>query len=130
MTHGRSQNTIDGNSVVGVGFAVSGNGKGVFNMTNSTVTNTRATQGGSPNGNGIQLSRGDASLLTARIENVTATGNALNGLAVDVSGSDKNNLAQPMSGTVNTVTWNRNDFSNNPGKRCQLHRSRWCSVDC
>ena len=108
-------NTIDGNGNAGVSFNVAGNGKGTLVMSNASVNNT--TNGPDPltNGDGISLRRNDSSLLTASITSVTATGNEGDGLAVDVQGNDKSDPNQPMSGTVNTVTWNTNDFSNNGG---------------
>ncbi|HIE96009.1 MAG TPA: hypothetical protein EYQ63_03110 [Fuerstia sp.] len=108
-------NTIDGNGNAGVSFSVAGNGKGNFTMSNATVNNSVDGPEVLTNGDGIFLQRFDSSLLTADITNVTATGNAGDGLAVDVQGNDKSDLNQPMSGTVNTVTWNNNDFSNNAG---------------
>jgi len=99
-------NTIDRNSVVGVSFEVAGNGVGNFSIENASVTNTLG-------GDGIVLRRRDASLLTATVNNVSATGNALNGLLVDVSGSGKDNPAQPFSGKVNVVNWNNNNLSDN-----------------
>jgi len=108
-------NTIDSNGNAGVSFNVAGNGKGTLVMSNASVNNT--TNGPDPltNGDGISLRRNDSSLLTASITSVTATGNEGDGLAVDVQGNDKSDPNQPMSGTVNTVTWNTNDFSNNGG---------------
>lgn len=108
-------NTIDGNGNAGVSFSVAGNGKGNFTMSNSTVNNSVDGPGVLTNGDGIFLQRIGSSLLTANITSVTATGNAGDGLAVDVQGNDKSDPNQPMSGTVNTVTWNNNDFSTNGG---------------
>ncbi|MCP4169656.1 MAG: right-handed parallel beta-helix repeat-containing protein [Fuerstiella sp.] len=108
-------NTIDGNGNVGISFSVAGNGKGNFTMSNATVNNSVDGPEVLTNGDGIFLQRVDSSLLTANITNVTATGNAGDGLAVDVQGNDKSDPNQPMSGTVNTVTWNNNDFSRNGG---------------
>ena len=108
-------NTINGNGNAGVSFSVAGNGKGNFTMSNATVSNSVDGPELLTNGDGIFLQRFDSSLLTAVIENVSATGNAGDGLAVDVQGNDKSDPNQPMSGTVNTVTWNNNDFSRNGG---------------
>lgn len=106
-------NTIDGNGDVGVGFEVAGNAKGVFSLTNSTISGT--TDGGDPLtfGDGIYLRRSDSSLLQATIENVTSTNNAGNGMLIETQGNDKNDPNQPMSGTVNTVDWNNSVFDNN-----------------
>ena len=108
-------NTIGGNGNAGVSFSVAGNGLGNFTMSNATVTGTVDGPDLLTNGDGIFLQRFDSSLLTANITNVTATGNAGDGLAVDVQGNDKSDPNQPMSGTVNTVTWNNNNFSTNGG---------------
>ena len=89
---------------------VAGNGKGTFEISNATVNNSMNGPDVLTNGDGIFLRRSDSSLLTATITNVTATGNEGDGLAVDVQGNDKSDPNQPMSGTVNTVTWNNNDF--------------------
>ena len=106
-------NTINGNAVAGVSFGVAGNGIGNFSMTNSSVTGTTDRPDTVTDGHGIVLSRSDASLLTATLQNVSSTGNAGDGLRVEVEGSDKNEPTQPMAGTVNTVAWNNNDFSQN-----------------
>ncbi|APZ91632.1 hypothetical protein Fuma_01221 [Fuerstiella marisgermanici] len=106
-------NTITGNGNVGIGFSVAGTAKGVFNLSNSTISGT--TDGADPltDGDGIYLRRTDSSLLTANISNVTSSGNAGSGLRVDVQGNDKNDPNQPMSGTINTVNWDNNLFTNN-----------------
>lgn len=101
-------NTIDGNGGVGIGFSTAGNGKGNLSVRNATVTGTTGTPG-----HGISLSRQDSSLLTARIEGVTASGNAGDGLNVDVQGNDRNDPNQPMSGMINKVDWINNTFSQN-----------------
>lgn len=106
-------NTINGNSNVGIGMSVAGNGVGNLDVRNATITGTFNGSDPLSNGDAIFLSRADSSLLTATIENVTATGNEGAGLAVDVQGNDKTDPSQPMSGTVNTVTWNENNFSSN-----------------
>lgn len=116
-------NSITGNGNVGVGFSVNGNAKGNFTITNSTISGT--TNGPDPltDGDGIYLSRTSSSLLTATIESVTSTGNAGNGLRVDVQGNDRTDPNQPMSGTINTVDWNNNLFTSN-GANGALFRVR------
>lgn len=98
-------NVIEDNTVTGVSFGVAGNAKGTIDLRNASVTNS--------NGDGITLTRSGSSLLTATIENVTSTGHTGSGLVVDVQGNDKTDLNQPMSGTINTVSWNNNNFSDN-----------------
>lgn len=106
-------NTISNNGNVGVGFSVAGNAKGNFTIENSTITGT--TDGPDPltSGDGLYLSRSGSSLLTATVTNVTSTNNAGDGMRVDLQGNDRFDIDQPMSGTINTVTWNNNNFSNN-----------------
>lgn len=106
-------NTITGNGDAGVGVSVAGNGIANVTIRNATITGT--TNGPDPilNGDGINLRRADSSLLTATIEDLTATGNAGDGLDVEVTGNDKNDPNQPLPGTRNTVTWNRNNLSTN-----------------
>lgn len=106
-------NTITGNGNVGIGFSVAGNAKGVFTLTNSSVTGT--TDGPDPTtfGDGIYLSRSDSSLLLATIENVSSTNNEGNGMLVEVQGTDRFEPTQPMSGTINQVDWNRSIFDDN-----------------
>ncbi len=107
------RNDLNGNTDVGIGVEVTGNGKAVVDIRNTTISGT--TNGPDPgfDGDGIKLVRRDSSLLTATIENVTASGNSGDGLEVDVQGNDRTDPNQPMSGTINTVTWNNNDFSTN-----------------
>ena len=106
-------NDLSGNADAGIAARVTGNGKLVFNLQNSTISGT--TNGADPtlNGDGINLRRNDSSLLLATINNVTATNNAGDGLDVDVQGNDKNDPNQPMTGVVNSVDWTNNNFSNN-----------------
>ena len=106
-------NDLSGNADAGIAARVTGNGKLVFNLQNSTISGT--TNGADPtlNGDGINLRRNDSSLLLATINNVTATNNAGDGLDVDVQGNDKNDPSQPMTGVVNSVDWTNNNFSNN-----------------
>ncbi len=122
-----SINTISGNADVGIGVQVTGNGRATVDIRNTSITDT--TDGADPalNGDGINLRRADTSLLTATIEDVTATGNAGDGLDVDVQGNDKNDPDQPASGTVNMVTWNRNNLSNN-GQNGARFRTRGDSM--
>lgn len=101
-------NTIDANGGVGVGFSTAGNAKGNLDLRNASITGTTGTPG-----HGIALNRQDSSLLTATIENVTSSGNAGDGLNVDVQGNDRTDPTQPMTGTINTVSWNRNNLSGN-----------------
>jgi hypothetical protein len=116
-------NNLNGNADVGIGVDVTGNGKAVVDIRNSTISNT--TDGANPltNGDAINLRRSDSSYLEATIENVTATNNAGDGLDVEAQGNDKNDPNQPMTGTVNSVTWNDNIFSNNGGNgaRFRVH---------
>ena len=106
-------NTVSGNGDVGIGVEVTGNGKAVVDIRNATITGTTDGPNAILNGDGINLRRADSALLLATVEDVTATGNAGDGLDVDVQGNDKNDPNQPMSGTVNTVNWNRNNLSSN-----------------
>lgn len=112
-TTAAQSNDLSGNSDVGIAAQVTGNGKLVFDLQNSTISNT--TNGADPalDGDAINLRRSDSSLLVATINNVTATNNAGDGLDVDVQGNDKTDPNQPMSGTVSTVDWTNNNFSNN-----------------
>ncbi|MCA9047753.1 MAG: right-handed parallel beta-helix repeat-containing protein, partial [Planctomycetaceae bacterium] len=105
-------NTIDGNSVAGVSFAVSGNGQGTFSLTNASVSNTLADANGLF-GDGVVLTRADSSLLTAVVDRVTASGNVGDGLRVDVSGNEKTDPNQPLTGTLNTVDWTNSLFNEN-----------------
>ena len=106
-------NTITGNGGVGVGVVVGGTGLADVSVVQNIITGT--TTGTDPlfNGDGINLIRRDSSLLLADIFNNTVTGNASNGLEVDTQGTNKVNQNQPMSGTVNSVTWNNNILDNN-----------------
>ncbi|MEQ9410138.1 MAG: right-handed parallel beta-helix repeat-containing protein [Fuerstiella sp.] len=106
-------NTIAGNGNVGVGFSVAGNGKGVFSLTNSAITGTSDGPDLLTSGDGIFLSRADSSLLQATVENVTSSNNAGNGMLITTQGNDRFDPSQPMSGTINTVDWNRSIFDNN-----------------
>lgn len=106
-------NTLSGNGDAGIGVHVTGNGLANVDIRNATITGT--TNGPDPilNGDGINLRRADSSLLLANIQDVSATGNAGDGLDVETQGNDKNDPNQPNTGTVNTVNWTRNNFSNN-----------------
>lgn len=106
-------NNLSGNGNVGVGADVTGNGKLVFDIRNTTITGTTRPATATDGGDAIRLTRSDASLLLADIENVTASGNAGSGLSVQTQGNDKTDPNQPMTGTVNTVNWNNNTFSAN-----------------
>lgn len=112
-------NTIAGNSLFGISYAVAGNGRGDIHIRNSTIS------GGS--GDGIQLFRSDSSLLTANIQDVIASGNAENGLLVDIQGNDKNDPNQPLSPAVNSLTWNNSQFNGN-GANGALFRTRGDSM--
>ncbi len=106
-------NTITGNGNVGVSYSVAGNAKGIFNLSNSSISGT--TNGSDPLtfGDGIYLSRADSSLLLATIDNVTSINNAGNGMLIETQGNDRTDPNQPMSGTINSVDWNRSIFDNN-----------------
>ena len=106
-------NDITGNGNVGISYSVAGNAKGVFTLSNSTISGT--TNGADPLtfGDGIYLNRADSSLLLADISNVTSINNAGNGMLVTTQGNDKNDPNQPMSGTINSVDWNNSIFDNN-----------------
>ena len=112
-------NTISGNSLFGISYAVAGNGKGNVDIQNSTVSGNA--------GDGIQLFRADSSLLTANIQNVIASGNSGNGLLADVQGNDKNDPNQPMVGMVNSLAWSNNQFDGN-GANGALFRTRGDSM--
>ncbi len=106
-------NTINGNGDVGIGVNVTGNGSANVALTNVTVTGT--TDGPDPllNGDGINLRRADSALLIATLDQVTATGNAGDGINVDVQGSDKTDPNLPILNTPNMVTITDSNFSNN-----------------
>lgn len=106
-------NDLSGNADVGVGVDVAGNGKAVLDLRNTSITGTTYATGTTTGGDAIRLRRSDASLLTANIDNVTASGNAGDGLDVETQGNDKTDPNQPMVGTVNEVTWTNNNFSGN-----------------
>ncbi len=116
----QNRNFITGNSDVGIGVDVSGNGVANVNLDNVSVTGT--VDGADPirNGDGIALTRSDASLLTATLNSVDVTGNTGDGLDVDAQGSDKNNPDQPNAGTPNVVTVTDSNFSNNGGNGAQF----------
>jgi hypothetical protein len=116
----QNRNFITGNSDVGIGVAVAGNGQANVVLNNVLVNGT--INGADPllNGDGIVMTREGASLLTADLENVTATGNAGDGLRVDAQGNDKTDPNQPDSGTPNTVTVLNGNFSNNGGNGAQF----------
>ncbi|MFN9719024.1 MAG: inverse autotransporter beta domain-containing protein [Planctomycetota bacterium] len=116
----QNRNFIVGNGDVGIGVNLSGNGVANVNLNNVSVTGT--FDGADPNrdGDGIALTRADASLLTATLNSVDVTGNAGDGLDVNAQGSDKNNPDQPNAGTPNTVTVTDSNFSNNGGNGAQF----------
>jgi hypothetical protein len=106
-------NTINENGDVGIGVNVSGNGFANVGIRNATITGT--TNGPDPilNGDGINFRRSGSALLIATVEDVTATGNAGDGLDVEAQGNDKTDINQPSPGTVSSVTWSKNNFSDN-----------------
>ncbi|MBL8817962.1 MAG: right-handed parallel beta-helix repeat-containing protein [Planctomyces sp.] len=106
-------NTLNGNGDVGIGVNVTGNGHAMVDVRNATITGT--VNGADPilNGDGINFRRSGSGVLEAVVEDSTITGNAGDGLDVDVQGQDKNDVNSPVPGTVNTVEWNRNNLSNN-----------------
>ena len=116
-------NIINGNRDVGIGVDVSGNGKAVVDITNTSVTGT--IDGPDPrwNGDGLGLRRSDSSLLLATVTNSTFTGNAGDGMDVLVQGNDRFDPNQPMSGTANMVTVLNSTFNNNGenGARYAIH---------
>lgn len=122
-TAAANSNTINGNGDVGIGVDVTGNGKAVVNITNTTVTGT--VDGADPrwNGDGLGLRRSDSSLLLANVTNSIFTGNAGDGMDVEAQGNDRFDPNQPMSGTANMVTVNDSTFNNNGqnGARYRIH---------
>lgn len=106
-------NSIVGNGDAGIGVNATGNSKVNVNIRNQTISGTVDGPDPTLNGDGINLRRADAALLLATVESVTATGNAGDGLDVETQGNNKTDPTQPMQGTVNTVAWSNNDFSNN-----------------
>ncbi|MCH2201614.1 MAG: inverse autotransporter beta domain-containing protein [Fuerstiella sp.] len=106
-------NTITGNGGVGVGLVVGGTGLANVSVVQNIITGT--TTGSDPlfSGDGIKFIRRDSSLLLADIMNNTVTGNAGDGMDVDTQGTNRTNVNQPMSGTINSVTWDNNIFDNN-----------------
>ncbi len=113
LTADQNRNFITGNSDVGIGVAVGGNGLANVVLNNVSVTGT--LDGADPllNGDGIALTRADASLLTAQLDNVTSSSNTGDGLRVNAQGSDRSDPNQPLTGTANTVTINKSGFNNN-----------------
>jgi len=110
-----SANVINGNSDVGIGVDVTGNGKAVVNITNTTVTGTIDGPDPLRNGDGLSLSRSDSSLLLATVTDSRFTGNAGDGMDVEAQGNDRFDPNQPMSGTANMVTVTNSTFDNNRG---------------
>ncbi|MCA9057638.1 MAG: inverse autotransporter beta domain-containing protein, partial [Planctomycetaceae bacterium] len=108
-------NTFTGNTDVGIGVEVLGNGLANVNLTNNSVTGTVDGADARWNGDGVGLIRRDSSLLTATIDGLTSTGNAGDGLDVMGEGNDKTDPNQPNSGTANTVTTINSTLSNNTG---------------
>lgn len=113
-------NTINGNSDVGIGVNVTGNGKAVVDIINTSVTGTIDGPDPLRNGDGLSLTRSDASLLLATVTNSTFTGNAGDGMDVDAQGNDRFDPNQPMSGTANMVTVLNSIFNNNGGNGAQF----------
>lgn len=120
-------NSLTGNSNFGIRFDVAGNSKGIFDFSNSTISGTLDGADPFTSGDGLVLTRSDASLLMATINNVTSTNNAGNGMLVDVQGNDRFDINQPMSGTANTIVWNNNTFADN-GINGALFRTRGDSM--
>ncbi|MEO1995661.1 MAG: hypothetical protein ABGZ17_10345 [Planctomycetaceae bacterium] len=106
-------NTISGNAGVGIGLFVAGTGKANVSIVQNIITGTTAGTNALFNGDGLNFIRRDSSLLTANVLYNTVNGNASNGLEVDAQGTNRTNINQPMSGTINTVTWNNNIFDTN-----------------
>lgn len=106
-------NTLIGNGDVGIGVNVTGNGHAIVDIENATISGT--VDGPDPllNGDGINLRRADASLLTATIDNVASTANAGDGIDVSTQGNDRTDPNQPLTGTPNMVTITDSNFSNN-----------------
>ena len=106
-------NVISGNTNVGVQFEVEGNSLGNLVMNQQAITGT--VDGSDPLtfGDGIALFRSDASLLNATMTDVTSSGNAGNGLLVDIQGNERIDPDQPSSGTINSLAWNRVLIENN-----------------
>ena len=123
LTAEQNRNFITGNSDVGIGVAVGGNGLANVVLSNVSVTDT--INGADPlrNGDGIALTRSGASLLTATLNSVDVTGNAGDGLEVDAQGNDRTDPKQPDSGTPNTVTVTDSNFSDN-GQNGAVFQSR------
>lgn len=116
-------NVFDQNGEVGIGVEVNGNGFANVSIVGNEVTNTTTGTNALFNGDGINLIRRDSSKLDATVAFVTGTGNASNGLEVDAQGTNRTNINQPMSGTINSVTWNNNIFDNN-GEHGAAFRTR------
>lgn len=106
-------NSIVANGDAGIGVNATGNSKVNVSIRNQTISGTVDGPDPSMNGDGINLRRADAALLLATVESVTATDNAGDGLDVETQGNNKTDPTQPMQGTVNTVAWSNNNFSNN-----------------
>lgn len=106
-------NTISGNTDVGIGVNVTGNGNALVNLIDVTVNTTSDGSNAQFAGDGISFSRSGSSLLTANLERVFSTGNAGNGLVVTTIGNDKNDLNQPLTGTPNIITVSDSSFGRN-----------------
>lgn len=130
---------FDGNGDVGVAVSTSGNTKANVLMQNTSITNTAA--GSTFGGDGVNFRRAGSSLLTAVLgsedlngsgtlnpgEDVNGNGvldtgggnlisaNAGDGIATLYTGNNRFDQNQPMSGTINSITWNGNTITGNGG---------------
>ncbi len=103
--------TFDGNAGVGVGVSTNGNTKADVLLQNNSITNT--ADGPTFGGDGIAFRRLGSSLLTANVIDNTVNNSFGDGMDTMYAGNNRFDVNQPMSGTINTITWNGNAFTNN-----------------
>ena len=112
-------NSIERNSDVGVALTANGNSQANLVLDGVTIANTN-NGAGSFDGDGIAIVRTSESLVTASITDSSVTENAGDGLTVVVQGEAPTAVAQPMSGTPNSVTFNGSTFNENGGDGVSL----------
>ena len=105
--------TFEGNGDVGVAVSAAGNTKANVLIENSVITGT--TDGAQFGGDGISFQRSDSALLTAEVFTNDVSNNFGDGMSTVYSGNNRFDANQPMTGMVNTVTWEGNLFDGNGG---------------
>ena len=101
---------FDGNDGVGIAVHTAGNTKANVLIEDSTIINT---QNGTLGGDGIDFLRADSSFLEALVLNNNVSNNFGSGMETTFVGNNRFDVNQPMSGSINTVTWNGNTFEFN-----------------